>query len=485
MKKSFSVVIVLLLLGSVAWGAATYWSGLKIEDQYHDFLRQASQWQYLKLAKKSYNRGLFESTAQTLIEIEPPPGATKDNQPTRLTLAHDIAHGPFPFRTSPDWKRPFRPVMAIIETRILFGPEAQSYLAEACAQIPELASVQAYSVVYLDGSGEQRLSIPAFQHTLGKEGKVAVDWKGLSLQVTFTADLTGFTGALSVPGLKVAAEDINLSIEEVKSTFDSHQGISGLALGDVSCEIARLDIAAKKEAEPLAALVRAFTLRSSSKVFGEDINWLTVLTTDQIKIDEDQYGPGIFEMELRNLDAASLAKLQQFAREQETQPLRQSREAVQMAILARLGEILPGMLRKSPEMEVRQLDLKTTLGDFSGKAKIAFDGAQMGSSQTLLALAKALSAEAEFKVGERLLRHVLLNMTKKKIIEQNKEQQGAFPDGQDSDAIASAEVDAQLETLTTQNLLVRDNSVYRFSASYKSGQIVLNGRPLSLQDLIQ
>jgi uncharacterized protein YdgA (DUF945 family) len=484
MKKLFSVVMFLLFLVVAVWLSATHWSGIKTEEQYHAFLRQASQWQYLKLVNESYDRGLLESKARTIVEIDQPSGAAAGDQPIRLTLAHKITHGPFPVST-PDKKWRFQPLMAIIETTLVISTETRTRLAELYAQIPELASTRDYTIIYLDGHGEQHLSIPAFQHTLGDKEKVAVVWKGLSLQVNFAADLKGFSGSLSIPGLEAAGTDINLKIEDIKSTFDSHEGISGLALGDASFHVAGLDFAAKQEKAPLALLIRAFNVQTSSKASGDVINCLFALKADQLTIDGNQYGPGIFELELRNLDAASLASLQQMLGERPAQTVRQSPEAAQMAMLARFGEILPGLLRKSPEMELRQLDLKTTMGDFSGKAKIAFDGTQPGSTQNLLALATALTAEAEFTVGERLLRHALLSTMKEKLIERRKEHQGKAPNDQDVDAGASAGIDEQLNTLTAQNILVKSDGEYRASASYKAGQMVLNGRPLSLQDLMR
>jgi uncharacterized protein YdgA (DUF945 family) len=483
-KRFFSIVVILLVLVSGLRVGAGYWFGLKTEEQYHDFLREASQWQYLKLVNESYNRGLFESNARTLVEIQHPAGSAGDNQPIRLTLTQAITHGPFSTST-PDGKWQFRPFMAFIETRLVLGPEAQSRIAEVYAQIPELASVRAYTVIHLDGGGEEHFTIPPFQHTLGQEDKVAVAWKGLSLKVDFSADLKRFTGVLSFPGLEVVAKDISLKIEAVKSSFDSHEGISGLTLGEASFDVGVIDLAAKPGTGSPALLVRAFNARTSSRAAGDEVNLRVALTADQIRVNENQYGPGIFEMEFRNLDAPSLARLQQTLREQQTAHAHQSPEAAQMAMLAGLGEILPGLLRKSPELEIRQLDLKTSLGDFSGKAKVAFDGKQPGSTQNLLALATAIAAQAEFTVGDRLLRHMVSSIMKENFIEQRKEQQGASPGEQERDAIASAEVSEQLKALTAQNILVKDNGTYRASLSYKAGQLVLNGRPLSLQDLMR
>ena len=42
-----------------------------------------------------------------------------------------------------------------------------------------------------------------------------------------------------------------------------------------------------------------------------------------------------------------------------------------------------------------------------------------------------------------------------------------------------------LQNLEAQNLVVHSNGKYSVSASYEPGKIVLNGRPVSLQDLMQ
>jgi hypothetical protein len=46
-------------------------------------------------------------------------------------------------------------------------------------------------------------------------------------------------------------------------------------------------------------------------------------------------------------------------------------------------------------------------------------------------------------------------------------------------------MDEQLNALVAQNILVKGNDNYHASASYKAGAIVLNGRPLSLQNLMR
>jgi uncharacterized protein YdgA (DUF945 family) len=483
-KRFFSIVALLLVLVLGLRVAAGYWFGLKTEERYHAFLSEASQWQYLKLVNESYNRGLFESNARTLVEIEHPDGPAGGSQPIRFTLTQAITHGPFSAST-PEGKWTFKPFMAFIETRLVLGPETQSRIAEVYSQIPELATARAYTVVHLDGGGEEHATIPPFQHTLDQEDKVTLTWKGLSLKVDFSADLKRFSGVLTAPGLGVAAKAVHLKVEEVTSSFDSQEGIGGLTLGEGSFGLGVLDLAAKPESGAPALLVRAFKARTSSKAVGDEINIQVVLNADQIKVNEDQCGPGTFEMEFRNLDATSLARLQQILKEQQKPRGGRSPEASHLAMIAALGDILPGLLGKSPELEISRLDFKTSLGDFSGKAKIAFDAKQQGPAQNLLALASAVAAHAEFTVGDRLLHHMVFSIMKEKSMEQKKESQGTPVGEQEGDVIASSEVGQQLKALTAQGILVKDNGTYRAGLTYKAGQLVLNGRPRSLQDLLR
>jgi uncharacterized protein YdgA (DUF945 family) len=484
-KKLISLITVLVVLSLGLWTAATYWFGTKTEQRYHAFLKQASQYQYLRLVNESYSRGFLGSKARTVVEFHPPPGTVTGDQPFQFKLDHDITHGPLSFGKSPEGQAQFKPVMAIIETRLVLSPEIQNQLAEVYAQVPELASMRDYTVIYLDGQGTERFLIPAFQLAVCKDNQATVDWKGLTLEVNFTADLKRFTGSLSVPGLEVMATDGDLRIQEVKSAFDYQEGISGLTLGDASFDVTRMEFADKQGDASRAFRIQAFKINTSNKASGDNLNVVVGIRTEQVKVGEAQYGPGIFELELRNLDAASISRLQQALHELQTQQPQPSVEQMQTMMLAKYGEILPGLLKKSPELEVTQLQLKTSDGDFMGKAKIAFDGTKADSMQNLLALATALTAQAEFKVGEGLVHSVAASVMKESIVEESKGEQGGTPSDQEVKALATARIDEQLNALVAQNILVKGNDNYQASASYKAGAIVLNGRPLSLQNLLR
>lgn len=497
MKKLVSILAILLLLIAGLWGGAAYWFGVKAEQHYHTLLQQASEFQYLRFVSESYNRGFFQSQARTVMEIILPPDSTGETQPLKFTLVQDVTHGPFPLGKFPDHQGQFTPAIAVIETRLAAGSELQGRAAEFWNQIPELGALRDYTIIYLDGNGEERFIIPSFQRAFGKADPVTVDWKGLSLKTNFTADFKGFTGSFNMPAMDVRGKEFDLRITEAKSSFNTQEGISGLWLGEASFTLASLDFTINQELGPQTLLLAGFYMSTSTKASGENINSIITLRTEQLRLDDTQYGPGIFEMDFRNIDAASLAKLQQAIREEHAQASQQPTEAAPMMNFARYLEVLPGLLKKSPEIEIKQFDFKTSLGDFTSKARIAFDGTKSDAALNPLTVATALTAQAELKIGEGLLRSVIAGVMKDRLAEKGQEiEEDQEADDEDEaeeealedeqiDQIASAKTDEQLEALIVQGFLVKGNGTYTAKARYEGGQIVLNDRPLSLQDLLQ
>ena len=488
MKKLITGIISLLLLVSVIWAAATYWFGVKTELQYRILLQQAPQAlqevQYLKFVNESYDRGFFASQARTVLEIEHPQAAA-ERAPMRLILAHDITHGPFPISRSPEGAWQFKPVMAIIETKIIFDPDAQKELAKLFDQIPEILSMRDYTVIYPDGRGEEHFVIPAFQRTYGDENKVTVDWKGLFLQVDFTGDLKGFTGSMKIPGLEVAGRDLDLKMREMKYAFSVREGARGLWLGEASFDLGEINFANKEDSGPRAGLIRGVGVTVSGDESGDNVSYSLAARTDQVKVDESLYGPGIFKMEIRKIDAESLAKLQQAIREEQKLASGQSPEEVQRLVLLKYLEILPALLEKSPELEISRVEVKTPDGDFTGTAKIAVDGTKWDSSQDLSKLATTSTAKAELKAGERLVNRVASIMMKSQILAEIGNREGEAPSDEEVDTVASAAAVKQLDALSAQNILVKEDGNYSVNVSYNVGQIVLNGRPLALQDFMK
>jgi uncharacterized protein YdgA (DUF945 family) len=375
--------------------------------------------------------------------------------------------------------------MAIIETRVELSPETQAKLKEAFAELPEIVSMKNHTTLSLGGNGETRLVIPSFDQTVGKEKKIALNWKGLTANMVFTSDLKQFTGSLSAPGLEAVGDEGKLVLNGLASTFETHESISGLFLGNASFDLARLKFSGKESGKGKHFSMDALKMTTSSQALTDTVTYAMTMQIDRAMTDDTVYGPGVCEIELRKLDAATLAQLQRVSQQLQAEFAQRSVEEINKIMLAKYTELLPGLMKKSPELEITRLSLKTADGDFSGRAKIIVDGTNAAAVSNPLLLLGAVTAHADLTVTDRLLQRINESSHEKKImaaIQQGRQE--PLSDNQIK-TLAATKSQKRLEALVTKNILIYEDGNYKLSADYQRGQVTLNGRPLTLQDLLQ
>lgn len=490
-KKVAFFVIVLLFVAAASLAATSFWLGIQAQQQYQDILERTSRLGYVHLANEGYDRGFLRSKARTAVKLRNFDGAMhadahkKPEEQVEFTLVHDIRHGPLPLGDSFDGEIQLKPVLAIIETRVELSPEMQDNLKESLDELPEIALVKSHTVISLTGDGEMRFIIPAFHRDLGKENKVNVNWKGLIGNMAFTADFKKFTGSLKAPGLEALGDDRQLEMSGWATTFDTHEGIEGLFLGDASFLLAQLKFIEKKAGEERRFSMIGLQVETSSHASTDTINYAMTVRIDRVLTDDMQYGPGVCKVELRKFDAASLARLQQAVQDLQAQLPQRSAEGINQMIFANYAEILPGLMKKSPEIEIAELSLKTSDGDFRGQAKIVFDGTNTAAMINPLFLLSAVTAHAEFSVADRLLQRIQEPAQREEIIAAV--EQGKIEPLSDEEirALTASKGRERLQDLVNQNILLYEDGHYKASADYQQGRIILNGRQLGLQDLLQ
>ncbi len=491
MKRVVSILIVLVFSATALFAGTTFWLGGQAKQKYHDILRQASQSTYIHLANESYNRGFLRSKARTVVKIpdlrgKPSGDAQKEWEPLlELTLVHDIQHGPFSLGESSDGKRQLKPALAVIETGIEFSPGSQAKMKEICSELPEIASIKNHTTLSLAGHGETRLIIPPLNRTVGKDERVTVNWKGLIANMAFSADLKGFTGSVSAPNLQAAGNDAAIKMKGMASTFDTHEGINGLFLGDASFDLAHLEFAEKKNGQRKQFSMDGLKMRTSSKALTDTVDYSMTVQIDRMMTDDTPYGPGGCELELRKLDAATLAKLQHVFQELQAQLPKRSPQEINQMMVAKYVEILPELVKKSPEIEITRLTLKTADGDFWGRAKIVFDGTNAAAISNPLFLLSAVTAHAELTIADGLLQRMYKSSHEKEIMAAIKQGRREPLSDEQIQTLASAECKKRLEALMAQNILMYEGGLYKASADYQQGRVTLNGRPLTLQDLMR
>jgi len=96
-----------------------------------------------------------------------------------------------------------------------------------------------------------------------------------------------------------------------------------------------------------------------------------------------------------------------------------------------------------------------------------------------------VSAQAEILAGERLVRRVAAAFLEDAILAQIQEENVEDLDEEEIHDLVSTRIDDRLNALTARNFLVKQDGSYRATASYNAGEILWNGRPLQVQELLE
>lgn len=484
MRKILSTVVVLFCLVVVAVGIASYHYGAEAEKYYTEMQQEANRSGYATLTNESYTRSVFTSIVRTGVEIRQPGktgrknGDVKGSDVLRFTLESEIRHGPLPPLKLPDGRWEWKPVLAVIETKVIPPADGKGGLSELFRKIPELAAATNCITIGLRGESEGTLTVPAFQRALPEDVNVRLD--GFFMHYTLTANLKGGKSDLTAPLLEIGGKDGSLSIKGIEANSSLHEGTSTLSVGEALLRIARIEFSSKEDNQSKDFSVENIELKASDREAGETIDFLFQAKIEKVGANQVQYGPAELDMEFRKLDIASLLKMQELTRQTGGQPASGSDDIFDALTVARYTSILGAMLKKSPEIEISRLNFATGEGTFSGKLKIAFDGSVTPALENPLLLLAALSAQAEVNVKERLLEQIVAAIVKSDIEPEGGEQTEA-----DLQKLAADKTRVILENLLKDRLMVKENDSYKAAADYRQGKLTVNGQMIPLQDLFK
>ncbi len=457
MKKTLTALLFICLAVALAYGGASYWIGEQARKQHDLFIARINRANYLDVSIKSYERGIFSSTASTTVSLTPRLSGDSFN----FTAISSIYHGPFVFLESSHLKGSLHPVLAVVRTRLAPGDCPES-LKKMLQEIPELESSEILTVIFYDGSGESYLDVPSFRKTLSTEngGEVGVEWDGFTAKSKFDASLGEASVSYSAPSLKVTEKSQTLLVKDIQCDFNSHPGINGISVGSMAFSIGGIDVV--EEGSPPFNL-SSFGMQAESGVSGQMINGALRLNFDKLSAAGLGVGPFTLEFEARKLDADVLSRFQRLVPK-----FRTGGAKGVMDVLVR--EILGDLLAKSPEFEIKQLKIRTDRGDMSGRASLAFAGHGENLAGNILALLGSIDASADLKVSEALFF----------MIAENALRENSAPHPEEA---AKSRVSALVMELMAANIMLQEDGAFKSSATYRRGIITVNGRKLDLSHL--
>lgn len=477
MKKILFAVLLLSLVLAAAYTGASYWAGTLAQEQYEAAIAKTVQPNVI-VSGKSYDRGVFQSTAVTLITVRAAGYGQAGEDTFRFALSNTIAHGPLARVRSGSGDQEIKPVQAVITTRLSPGPENDTTLSKILETIPELLSSELVTAIKLDGSGESFLDIPSFNKKLmnEKNREVAIEWSGLKGDTRFGSSLTDISGSFSSPALRIADSEARLTITDMSAVFAAHPGAKGISVGASTLKCGSFDFHSVED--NTRARLESPVIKAESSDSGETARGSLIAGFDKLAVNGDSFGPFVFDLELRKLDISTILLFEQNLKNLQKQLPTKSGEEIQGLFTECYTQLLTGLITKSPELELKQLKLGTPMGDVSAGLKISIGESGAALPNLLIALAGA-SASLEAAISEPLLSFFLENsfradFTKKEGL------------GQEAAKLKAAQKAREvISTLLDQRIVIRDGDGIRSSATYQAGKLVINGRGLNLMELLR
>ncbi len=484
MKKLTGLVIILaaLLLGGY------YGMGVLTERTIKKNIAVIDQSNGLYAEISQYDRGLFNSNAKIKWKLHIPSRVVKDAagqvqtapaQDYNVDMPMVIHHGPI--------------IVANHGVRFGLGYATSSFTfpQEYVAKFDEVFNKESSKptldlnifVNYLNQSTVD-LSVPQFK-LFAKEGNGSFNWVGMNATTTISSEMKKISGGLTLNGIQYTNEDMKATLAKVSSDYDLHETPSGLYLGDANFTLPSFQVEIKDQK---IFEINDLIFKSDSDIEEHLFNTHFTATVESILVNNKNYGPGDFEVALRNLDADVLAKINQ-----QTSEMQNGTEIQrQQAMIALLPE-LPKLFSKGAEFEISKLSIKIPEGQIEGTMLISLP---KDDNANPFGLMQKVQGKAKLKMPAATVKQMMQHSVIQQIAAQPDLQQTLTQQLQSAqpaataatsakpaqptltiDQVATMQADKQLSALQQNGLIVLQGEDYLVEIDLAQGKFIVNGKP--------
>ena len=459
MKK---LVLVLLLVSLVVLGGVSLWGGLRAKQEYRALILAIAESPNTRVLETSYERGWLRSRSRTSFEIRGPLGESfqgwllglgreEVRGPVGIRMRQTVEHGYAPLLEWLTGGLEGTPVLARVETHLELDKETQSEIAGVLGRLPP---VSVSTMIRASGVGESSVRVPAarLEGTLagGEAGGWAAQWEGLRGNLVYTTGFDHFAASFDSAGLEGGSASSAFALRDLKWTVDLTRDESGLVVGSVHTRVGSFLVSSQEEGGSRIE-VDGLELSQSSAVEAGSFGSALEARVQSIRLGDRVFGPGEVEIELRDLDALSLARLQGLEAEGLAPPA--SHDVTGASAPGEAKGPLLGLVSRSPQLAVRTLHLATPSGDLEASLRVGLDGSRPELLGGLATLLLALEIRADLECPAEIL-----------------------------DAVYRGR-EEELLKLRQEGWVLLEGERYRSRLELGRGQLLVNGLPKSLDDL--
>jgi uncharacterized protein YdgA (DUF945 family) len=480
MKKLIPIIVLVLV---AAYPAAAWIVGKQVETKFSDYHAQtAAQLPYLKVLKRDYQRGFYNSTETVTYEVmgdfmrsiaemqkksnnEAAINAGSDAsaaevKPITFTVRNRISHGPWAGGGV---------AAAKIDSEFVFSDETQKELAKLFG---DKKPIEAHTVVNFGGGGTSTVVSPAFNADIpaGKDsdhGPTKLSWQGLNLKIDFAKEMQSFTAQGSAPSLSLSdSKGGNMVLTDLKYQADQKRIFADepmLYAGKQWLSAAEMTVVSKGEA-PKSVQLKGLSYEGLVASSGEFMDAGAKMSAAEFKLEDKSYGPAHYDLSFKHLHARTVAKFYRAMMKMYGDGSLLKGEKVDTgAIMQPLMEHGTELLKHNPELSLDRISFKTPDGEANLAARAKLVGATPEDFQNPMALIPKLEAAADIAMPEALA--ATLSGAKADTPEQAQARAGALQQ--------------QIATMEQQGLVTRSDKVLKSKIAFKAGQLTVNGKPFN------
>ena len=456
MKKAVAAGLGAVLVLGVAYVGASAWAGHRVHAFYAAEIGQLqAQVPALKI-QQQYDKGLWSATSRVTLQF-----GCEPKDVLRLTVIDRIQHGPWVGGTS------F--AAADIDTELQIDGPAGQELAKMLGGAKPLV---AHTVVGFGGGYQSDFSSPAGSLQMG-EGQL-FNWQGLQARVNGRIEGGPMGYELSMPSIELVdvKQGLQLKFAGLKMTGQAEKGDSvWLSSGRSEGEIGTIEMSAQAPAGS-PSHVQAFALALQRMKFNaetrieKDLLHTSSSFTASGQVGKTKLDRIELQASLKRLHAPTYVKLMEQLMAGGMTCDEKLREANAKAMLQDLQQSLLQMLPHNPEYALDKLvvEFGGKRGEFSSAVGVQGVTAEDLKQPLPMLLMEKAVVKTELKLPVAWI-----------------EMMAGEASAQSSGKLPPPEmVSVMLDQYAAQGFIVRDGEHLKSSLRYARGELLVNGKPLSL-----
>lgn len=356
-------------------------------------------------------------------------------------------------------------------------------------------------VNYLNDT-QVNIHIPEF-NLAAKQGNMEFNWQGMSSKVKTTASLSKVGGSFDIQGFGYLQNQVQLTVGDISGTYNLHKTDSGLFYGDAAAQIPSVLI---KNLHDKIFELTDFSIETRTDVESNLFNSYLTSSMKELFFNGRVFGPGKFEIAIKNLDAQVLAQINDLVSKAQ-----QGTDAdKQQAILSILPQ-LPRLFAQGAVIDMSKLTLVVPEGEVAADFNVSLP---KGPFSNPFELIQKITGKGTLKLPAGLLKGMMAHSVKQKLMSQvssnadvgntsstgvaatgagaavasnNKTNSATQADGNatgvtsldDMDKQVSSETDREINQMLQSGLLVQQGADYVVTIQLIQGQFVVNNKPFT------